>query len=252
MSEEIPATKLKNDANYLAKSFIYIQIAVASLIIVSVLYAIANNLICRFFESFPLLTVLIIIHDVLFLLAYGLSVIGIFRIVLLLKSEVHVFYLLSAVAAVFYFFVSEGIDFYHFIVIMSGGGYSLSELGPIAMLIFPPLGMISLCAVALGINKHFPSLTDRKMKIYALTTTIALIWLLNIIIASIQWWQNRDVIEFSLRFLVIRYHRWQIESIYRYIYFFSYGLPVLTWLTWLFFSLHFFRHQLDSISDRIE
>ncbi len=244
MADKISNPQLKNNANYLARSIVLVQIAIAINVVLPLAYLVLNNHIYNLLGSSLLLSGSIFIYEVITLIASCLVLIGIGRIIHLLKSQVHIFYSLAAIITFAFFCALEGLDLWHHILITSGGGYTLSELRPMGLLILPPLGIISCCAIALRANLHFRLFQDRSKRIYILSTVIGLIWLLGIILASIQWWQNRQTIEFELRWLVIRNHMWQLQSKFRYFYFALYSIPPVLWQIWLYISLHSARCQL--------
>jgi hypothetical protein len=124
----------------------------------------------------------------------------------------------------------------------------LSKIEFIALLLFAPLGIFAVTIVASYAKNHFQNLQYQKGRILLIGAIIGVIWLLGITLAYIQWWQNRNEIEFSLRWLVIRSHRWQLQSNYRYLYLAFYHIPLLLWQIWLLIELGIFRRRLSPLT----
>ena len=244
MADKTSNPQHKNDANYLAHSIMLVQIAIAINVVLPLTYIALNNRIYSLLGSYYLLLSSLFIYDIFQFFSSCLVLVGIWRIVYVLKSEVQTFYSLAAIITFAFFCALRGLDLWHNILIASGGGYTLSDLRPMGLLILPPLGIISCCAIALCANLHFRLFQDRRKRIYTLSVVIGLIWLLGIILASIQWWQNRQTIEFDFSCLVTRNYMWQLQSRFCYIYCAFYNIPPLLWQIWLYISLHSARNQL--------
>jgi hypothetical protein len=244
MADKISNPELRKHAGHLARSIMLVQIAIATNVVLPLAYLVLNNRIYSLLGSGLLLSGSIFIYEAITLIASCLVLVGVARTIYLLKSEIQIFYSLGAIITFAFFCALKGLDLWHSILIHIGGGYTTSELRPMGLLILPPLGIISCCAIALRANLHFRLFQDGSKRIYILSAVIGLIWLLAIILASIQWWQNRQTIEFDLRWLVIRNHMWQLRSRFRYFYGALYGLPPLLWQIWLYISLRSARREL--------
>lgn len=243
MSNTILTPQLKPDAKYLAQSLVLIQLAVIMNVVLPILLALASH---------PIYLTLGLkgLHYVLFIqsivppLVCGLLLAGVFRIAYLLRSEVHVIVSIIAIGVFVFFFGSASLNLWHHILIVSGYSYSPSEWKVIGLLISPPLGIVSCCVIAAHVKRHFSHLRQRRIAIHWFAITFGLIWLLAIIIAYIQWWQNKDTIEFSLRWLVMRNHRWQQQGVFPYLYLALYYIPLCLWQVWLFIDLRTARRRL--------
>jgi ankyrin repeat protein len=244
MGDKISNPQLKNDAEYFVRSIKLLQIAIAIYVVLPLVYPVLNILIFKLLGSDLLLSGLMFACEVIILIASGLVLVGVWRIIHLLKSEIWIFYSLAAIVTFAFFCSLKGLDLWHSILISCGGGYRLSELRQMGLLILPPLGIISCCAIALRANLHFRLFQDGSKRIYILSTVIGLTWLLGIILASAQWWQNRETIEFEWRYLVIFNLIWQQQSRFGKYYGLLHHILPLPWQIWLYISLHSARRRL--------
>ena len=235
--------QLKSDATYLARSIMLVLIAIAINIVLPIVYLLLNNRIYILLGPNSL-HLAIFIYEGIKLIASCLVLVGVGRIVYLLKAEVPIFYSLAAIITFAFFCALKGSDLWHYILITSGRSFGESELRPVGLLILPPLGIVSCCAIALRGNLHFRLFQDKGERIYILSILIGLIWVLGIILSSILWWQNRQTIEFELRWLVIRNYRWQMQSRFYCFYATLYSILPLLWQIWLYISLNSARNRL--------
>lgn len=249
MVDKISTPQLNNDANYLADSTWLIQVAIIMNVMLPLIYLALNNRIYNLLGSGSLLLISnLIILPVIHFVSSCLVLVGICRIVYIVKSKVPIFYLIAAIITFAFFFALKGLYLWHGILLISGGGYSESELQYMGLLILFPLGIISCCAIALRANLQF-RFKDGSKQIYILSIVIGLMWLLSIIFGWLLWWQNRQAIVFHLRWLTSSNTRWQMQSRFGCFYNMFYYLSLLLWQIWLYISLRSARCKLRRPND---
>jgi len=237
--------QLQQEANSLRLSLILVQIGIAGRVIWSIGgHRLFGSLLQYMLRPESAAYVAIFVYDTLLLATSCLILIGVWRIIHMLKSEVHGLYSVTAVIVLTFFVVLRGLELYHFILITSGGGYAHSLWRPIGLLILPPFGIIACYFVACRASLHFQLPQHRLKLIRWLAISVSVIWLLGIAVSYIQWWDNREKIEFSLTWLVMRNHVWQLESRFLYLFLAVYSVPIILWQLCLFVYLQIGKRQL--------
>jgi len=238
-----PTIQLQQEAGSLRLSLSLVQIGIAGGVIWSFGgHRLFGSLLQYMLRPESAANVAILVYDILLLASSCLILVGVWRIIHMLKSEVYGLYSVIAVIVLTFFVVLRGLDLFHFIVITSGGGYAPSQWRPIGLIILPPFGIIACF--------HFQSPQHRLKLVRWLAISVSVIWLLGIAVSYIQWWDNRENIEFSMTWLVMRNHVWQLESRFRCLFLAVYSVPILLWQICLFVYLQIEKRQLRLEDER--
>lgn len=235
-----PFIQLRNDTKDLRRSILFFQIAIG----INILSVLIFNLIGHisiyipksdlFLKAIELST---FIHLVTSLAPFGLILLGLYRIICLLRYEIHFFYSISAIALFAFGFLLKAEKLWHYILISTGRGFSESGWAVYGLAILPPLGIISCYVIGIRLNFHFSSFMSHKKTIQWLVISFAVFWFLRIALAFVLWLQSSQTIEFSLRYLVHYSYRWQLETKFYWRYIRHLILGFLLWQVWLFFCL---------------
>jgi hypothetical protein len=232
--------QLEHDTKHLLRLIVLLQTAIAVYVLSAVIFNLVRRIAIYFPTSnslFRILSISLFIHLFTSIIPYFLILVCLWRIISLLKSKVHLVFSISAIILFLLYFYLRVLDLWHFILINTGGGYSESNWPVIALLILPPLGIVSCYVIGIQLNSHFSDFMNQRKIISWLVYSIAIIWLLRIAFAYVLWLQNSHTIEFSLRYLVFYSRRWQIESVFYWRFFRYLTIALLVWQVWLFFLL---------------
>lgn len=243
----------EQDTKHLLYSTLLLQIGIAINVISKLVFAGISHL--MLYLPIPetcieLLYVISLTPQVLELISYSLILIGVISIIYSFKSEIHLFCSISAIVLFVFLLLLKLDSLISYILISTGRGYMQSDWQAYGLATLPPLGILSCYLIGRRLNLHFSAFINQKRTIQWLAISFAIVWFLRIALAFILWLQNSHTIDFSIRWLVIYRHRWQLESIFywrdiRYL-----TIALLIWQIWLFFCLrtiklkcHHFSHK---------
>lgn len=231
---------ITQDAKHLLYSALLVQIGIAINVISKLVFAGISHLMLylpRPETCSKLLYVISPTPQVLSLISYTLILIGVLRIIYSFKSEIHLFHSISAIVLFVFLLLLKLDSLISYILISTGRGYMQSDWQVYGLAILPLLGIVSCYMIGRRLNLHFSTFINQKRTIQWLAISFTIVWFLRIALAFILWLQNRQIIEFSIRWLVIYRYRWQLDSIFYWRYIRYLTIALLAWQIWLFFCL---------------